>query len=197
MQSLLEDPIRSRSTGGSLPATTMRWLPLEWLSVASLAGFGLTLYLIPRFKEMFIRANLYGYDMSKKIEHPRRKIPEATGVISGCVFLMVTFVMIPVAFRHHLLLKSAGSGPGPASSGASNPDFPHEQFVQLLSALLSISCMLLLGFTDDVLDLKWRHKLLLPTLASLPLLVVYYVTANRTEVVVPLFIRPFLGIALY
>ena len=28
----------------------------------------------------------------------------------------------------------------------------------VLSALLSISCMLLLGFADDVLDLRWRHK---------------------------------------
>ena len=37
-------------------------------------------------------------------------------------------------------------------------DFPHSEFVMVLSALLSISCMLLLGFADDVLDLRWRHK---------------------------------------
>uniref|UniRef100_A0A6G4ZWC8 UDP-N-acetylglucosamine--dolichyl-phosphate N-acetylglucosaminephosphotransferase n=1 Tax=Rhipicephalus microplus TaxID=6941 RepID=A0A6G4ZWC8_RHIMP len=48
--------------------------------------------------------------------------------------------------------------------------------------------MLLLGFADDVLDLKWRDKLLLPTLASLPLLVVYYVTFNNTTIIVP---KPF------
>lgn len=65
--------------------------------------------------------------------------------------------------------------------------------MQLLSALLSISCMLLLGFADDVLDLRWRHKLLLPTMASLPLLIVYYVTYDRTDIVVPVLLRPLLG----
>ena len=54
--------------------------------------------------------------------------------------------------------------------------------------------MLFLGFVDDVLDLRWRFKLLLPTMASLPLLMVYYVSSNRTEVVVPLILRPFLGL---
>jgi len=33
--------------------------------------------------------------------------------------------------------------------------------------------MIFLGFTDDSLDLKWRYKLILPTIASLPLLVAY------------------------
>ena len=45
--------------------------------------------------------------------------------------------------------------------------------------------MLLLGFADDVLNLRWRHKLYLPTLASLPLLMVYYVTYGVTWIVIP------------
>merc|ERR1719245_445799 len=53
--------------------------------------------------------------------------------------------------------------------------------------------MLLLGFADDVLDLRWRHKLLFPTIASLPMLLVYYVTTNRTDIVVPQFLRSILG----
>lgn len=53
--------------------------------------------------------------------------------------------------------------------------------------------MILLGFADDVLNLRWRHKLLLPTIASLPLLMVYYVNFNSTSVVLPVFVRPFLG----
>ena len=32
---------------------------------------------------------------------------------------------------------------------------------------------LFLGFADDVLDIPWRAKLILPTIASLPLLVAY------------------------
>lgn len=67
------------------------------------------------------------------------------------------------------------------------------QLVELISALLSICCMLLLGFADDVLNLRWRHKLLLPTIASLPLLMVYYVNFNRTTVVLPIFVRDILG----
>jgi UDP-N-acetylglucosamine--dolichyl-phosphate N-acetylglucosaminephosphotransferase len=45
--------------------------------------------------------------------------------------------------------------------------------------------MILLGFADDVLDLRWRHKLLLPTIASLPLLMVYYVNFNSTTIILP------------
>lgn len=56
--------------------------------------------------------------------------------------------------------------------------------------------MILLGFADDVLNLKWRHKLLLPTIASLPLLMVYYVNFNSTTVILPNFVRGFLGKSL-
>ena len=100
-----------------------------------------------------------------------------------------------------------------------------KQLLQLGMALLSICCMILLGFADDVLgklrqsdtlklksnnkaesfvipspivffkfaDLRWRHKLFLPTIASLPILVVYYITTNRTEIVVPLYLRQWIG----
>lgn len=53
--------------------------------------------------------------------------------------------------------------------------------------------MLLLGFADDVLDVPWRHKLLLPTIASLPLLMVYYVSFNTTTIIVPKPLRDLLG----
>ena len=50
--------------------------------------------------------------------------------------------------------------------------------------------MVLLGFIDDVVDLKWRHKLIVPTIATLPLLVAY---GGTTKVVVPTFLRGLLG----
>jgi len=56
--------------------------------------------------------------------------------------------------------------------------------------------MLLLGFADDVLDLRWRHKLLLPTIASLPLLMVYYVNFNSTTIIVPKPLRPWFGLTI-
>jgi len=70
------------------------------------------------------------------------------------------------------------------------------QFVELLAALLSICCMLLLGFADDVLDLRWRNKLLLPTVASLPLLMVYYVNFNSTIIIIPKPLRSWFGFSL-
>ena len=53
--------------------------------------------------------------------------------------------------------------------------------------------MLFLGFVDDVLDLRWKYKLLLPLIASFPMMLVYYVTTNRTDIVVPLFLRSLIG----
>lgn len=50
-----------------------------------------------------------------------------------------------------------------------------------LSAILSITTAIFLGFVDDMLDLKWRHKLLFPTLSSLPLLMIYYVCGKLDE----------------
>ena len=41
--------------------------------------------------------------------------------------------------------------------------------VDFNAALATICFMLFLGFADDVLDVPWRVKLLLPALASLPL----------------------------
>lgn len=49
--------------------------------------------------------------------------------------------------------------------------------------------MLFLGFTDDVLDWPWRYKLVLPSVASLPLLCCY---AGSTSIVVPIPLRSWL-----
>lgn len=128
---------------------------------------------------MFLKANLFGIDMNKTT---RDKIPESFGVVTGCMFLITVFLFIPVPFSWFLIHK---------------PSVLPSEFVDLLAALLSICCMLLLGFADDVLDLRWRHKLLLPTIASLPLLMVYYVNFNSTTIIVPKPLRPWFGFSLY
>jgi len=53
-----------------------------------------------------------------------------------------------------------------------------------------------LGFVDDVLDVPWRVKLLLPAIAALPILLVYHATFDVTFVIVPKPLRPFLGQSL-
>ena len=59
------------------------------------------------------------------------------------------------------------------------------------AALATICFMLFLGFADDVLDVPWRVKLLLPCLASLPLLVAY---SGGTDVILPKPLRAWLGL---
>ena len=51
----------------------------------------------------------------------------------------------------------------------------------------------LLGFLDDIFDIRWRHKLPIPIIASIPLLIVYYAEQGNTNVVVPLPLRFIFG----
>ncbi|PNJ75575.1 LOW QUALITY PROTEIN: DPAGT1 isoform 2, partial [Pongo abelii] len=76
------------------------------------------------------------------------------------------------------------------------PEASQIKGVALIGALLAICCMIFLGFADDVLNLRWRHKLLLPTAASLPLLMVYFTNFGNTTIVVPKPFRPILGLHL-
>ena len=59
------------------------------------------------------------------------------------------------------------------------------------AALLCL--VVLLGFIDDVIDLKWRHKFIVPTIASVPVLVAY---KGLTCVVVPKLLRGMIGAQL-
>ncbi|CAB0013657.1 unnamed protein product [Nesidiocoris tenuis] len=127
---------------------------------------------------MFINARLCGIDLNK---HQSVQVPEAFGVVAGCMYLIVMFLFIPVPFGSAVLQNSA---------------FPYHELAKLVTALLSICCMILLGFADDVLNLKWRHKLLLPTVATLPLLMVYYVISNSTIIIVPKPLRYLFGFSV-
>ncbi|XP_048043712.1 UDP-N-acetylglucosamine--dolichyl-phosphate N-acetylglucosaminephosphotransferase isoform X2 [Megalobrama amblycephala] len=119
-------------------------------------------------------------DLNKTI---KKEVPESQGVISGTVFLIILFLFIPVPFLQCFM-------------GEKCQRFPHNEFVQLIGALLAICCMIFLGFADDVLNLRWRHKLLLPTMASLPLLMVYFTNFGNTVIVVPKPFRVLLGMHL-
>lgn len=51
----------------------------------------------------------------------------------------------------------------------------------------------MLGFLDDIFDIRWRHKVPIPIIASIPLLIVYYAEQGKTDVVVPLPLRWLFG----
>ena len=69
-------------------------------------------------------------------------------------------------------------------------DITKDKLVEYNAALLSICMVVLLGFIDDVVDLRWAHKLIVPTVASFPLLVAY---KGITYVLVPTVLKGLLG----
>jgi len=59
------------------------------------------------------------------------------------------------------------------------------QLALYLSSLLSLLSATLLGFIDDLFDIRWRHKLPIPLIAAVPTLLVYYSEGGLTSVVLP------------
>lgn len=58
---------------------------------------------------------------------------------------------------------------------------------------MSLQSVVILGIGDDILDIRWRHKVLIPALASIPMLIVYSVDFGVTYVVVPVPLQSYLG----
>uniref|UniRef100_UPI00358E0E6E UDP-N-acetylglucosamine--dolichyl-phosphate N-acetylglucosaminephosphotransferase-like isoform X2 n=1 Tax=Myxine glutinosa TaxID=7769 RepID=UPI00358E0E6E len=150
------------------------------VAVSVLAGF-VTFRAVPAVAKKLLAANLFGKDLNKDCD---KRIPEALGVVSGAIFLVMHFALIPVPSLGCWLSKNC-------------PVYPQIQLVQLLAALLALCCMLLLGFADDVLNLPWRHKLALPAVAALPLLTTYLLTEGPTTVLIPEPLRPLLGLHVH
>ena len=148
------------------------------IQVAYSLFFGIVAYfLIPRAARLLLESgNLFGNDLNKP---HKPKIPESLGVFIGATFMVCMVLFIPVPFISGMLKGTEGTA--------------LVWLASYLGGLLSISCMIFLGFADDVLNLRWRDKLFLPAIASLPLLMVYYVTNGKTVVVVPIFLRNILG----
>lgn len=68
---------------------------LEFLTGVSVAAGTLTYHVIPKFRDMFLKANLFGVDLNKS---SGEKVPEATGVITGSQY-------INNVFSYFILLK--------------------------------------------------------------------------------------------
>lgn len=54
-----------------------------------------------------------------------------------------------------------------------------------MTSLLSLLTATMLGFIDDLFDIRWRHKLPIPIIAAVPTLLVYYAEGGWTWVVLP------------
>lgn len=135
----------------------------------SAAGFFVTVKLIPVASRYVLRRNLFGYDINKKgTPQGLIKIPESLGIVVGIVFLVLA-----ILFQHFNFTADSS------------------WLVEYNAALASICFMILLGFVDDVLDVPWRVKLVLPSFAALPLLMAY---AGHTTIVIPKPLIPYVGL---
>jgi len=133
----------------------------------AILGFSLTNQLVPSIKAYTLKRGIRGKDLGKKgTSLGENPIPEALGIVPGTVFL-ICMILAQVLFA------------------STNP----EKLLDCNSALLAICFMLFLGFTDDVLEWPWRYKLILPTVASLPLLCCY---KGSTSIVMPIQMRSLL-----
>lgn len=92
--------------------------------------------------------------------------PEALGIVCSFIFLLVSI-------QQQVTLE-----------------FSQDRLIEYNAGLLAICMTVLLGFVDDVIDLRWRHKIFIPTFASFPLLMAY---KGLTSVVVPKFLRGIFG----
>ena len=59
--------------------------------------------------------------------------------------------------------------------------------------MLSLALVVILGNYDDLFDIRWRHKVFIPGVASIPMLAVYYLTYGVTHVVVPVQMEQYFG----
>jgi UDP-N-acetylglucosamine--dolichyl-phosphate N-acetylglucosaminephosphotransferase len=116
------------------------------------------------------------------------------------VYLFILIVFIPWPFYKDIVVATSGGGNRDVikeleeiETGRLLHRFPHNKLASYLSAILSLQSIVLLGIGDDIFDIRWRHKVLIPAFAIIPMLVVYFVDFGVTQMVVPLPLRPYLG----
>ncbi|ODQ65707.1 hypothetical protein NADFUDRAFT_82692 [Nadsonia fulvescens var. elongata DSM 6958] len=173
----------------------------------ALLSYSVTYVLIPRLGPSFVKIGLFGKDLSKK-NNP--VLPETMGAISAIVYLFTMYFFIPFMFYKYLVTITSGGGnrdeglelTDPVLSSSNSTDipvisasrlFPHNKLATYLSAILCLQSMFVLGVADDLFDIRWRNKFFLPAIASIPLLIVYYVDFGVTKVMVPAILQVYLG----
>ncbi len=151
-------------------------------ALVGVLGFFLTRYLIPPVTSKTAARGICGKDLNKKgTPAGDVPIPEAAGLAVGCAFLLcvICFELLHYYDVGGLVswVRSGFQGPPPGRDVIADA-----WLVDYNAALATIGFMLFLGFADDVLDIRWRVKILLPLFAALPLLVAY---SGGTGVAVP------------
>ncbi|KAL0230405.1 hypothetical protein PCE1_003965 [Barthelona sp. PCE] len=135
----------------------------------SIIGFWVSKRLIPSFAEKLERAGLSGIDLNKlkpkEDDNDPKRIPEGVGIVSGTLF--VVFVIILTSFMR----------------------ISEAETISFYAGLICILLNLLSGFIDDVIALRWRYKIILSVLSSVPLITCW---KGATDVIVPTPLRRWL-----
>ncbi|CRK12680.1 hypothetical protein BN1723_001927 [Verticillium longisporum] len=115
------------------------------------------------------------------------------GAVCAAVYLLVIIVFIPFPFYKDIVAATSGGGNRDVvlhvehvQQGRFLHRFPHSKLASYLSAIISLQTTALLGIGDDLFDIRWRHKWWIPGLASIPILVVYFVDFGVTSIVIPI-----------
>ena len=134
-----------------------------------------TKMLTATVQRLTLARGMFGYDINKKgTPAGEVRVPEAAGLAPAAVFLACLSVL-QVA---HMWLGG---------------DTAKDWAVEHNSALATIGFAVFLGFVDDVLELPWRAKMILPAFAAMPLLLSY---AGSTTILVPRPLRKLLELVL-
>ncbi|KAL2061657.1 hypothetical protein VTL71DRAFT_7034 [Oculimacula yallundae] len=166
---------------------------LAFSGIAFAASYSMIRWLGPTF----MKAGLKGKDMSKV---HKKEIPETMGAVCAVVYLLMIIVFIPFPFYKDIVAATSGGGNRDVVLEIENVQtgrflhrFPHNKLASYLSAILSLQSVCILGIGDDLFDIRWRHKFFIPGIASIPLLIVYFVDFGVTKIVIPIPLRPYLG----
>jgi UDP-N-acetylglucosamine--dolichyl-phosphate N-acetylglucosaminephosphotransferase len=144
-------------------------------------GFLATRWLVPLVAQKTLARGICGKDINKRgIPAGDTPIPESTGLAPACVLLVCLIALELIHYYDvNSLLRCVTHG---FHGKIQLETIADAWLVDYNAALAGIGFMVFLGFVDDVLDLRWRVKLILPFFASLPLLVAY---SGGTGVAVP------------
>jgi UDP-N-acetylglucosamine--dolichyl-phosphate N-acetylglucosaminephosphotransferase len=159
-------------------------------AVVSIAGFLATRWLLPFVAQKTLARGICGKDLNKQgTPGADTPIPESAGLAPACVFLLciICFELLHY-YDADSVVQFVSSG---FRGGLRLEALPDAWLVDYNAALATVCFMVFLGFADDVLDIRWRVKLILPLFAALPLLVAY---SGGTGVAVPKPLQAALGL---
>ncbi|OXG20135.1 UDP-N-acetylglucosamine-dolichyl-phosphate N-acetylglucosaminephosphotransferase [Cryptococcus neoformans Tu401-1] len=168
----LPSPIKSIISNVPLPKQPT--LPALQANIGfALLAFVGAVWIVPRVSGEFVEKGLRGRDLLKPGGRTNGPwIPESLGLPCASWYIALMMLFIPFPFSHLF-------------QGGMLEVFPQRELTLYLSSLLSLLTATLLGFIDDLFDIRWRHKLPIPIVAAVPTLLVYYSVGGATSVVLP------------